>query len=64
MKIKEINKVRLAAVGFKRGPLGIRGPISKVRESAYGPKILVSNLGNFCRLRNYINSVRIFKRNV
>ena len=41
-----------------RGPLGHGGPRSKFRESSFGPIILVTNLGNFRRLRNYINSVR------
>ena len=40
------------------GPLGHGGPRSKFRESGSGPIILVTNLGNFRRLRKYINIVR------
>ena len=40
-----------------RGPKGVGGPRSLFRVSCRGPKILVRNLGNFRRLRKYINIV-------
>ena len=45
------------AVGFK-GPMGHVGPFGKFHGSGYGPIVLVSDLGNFRRLGNYINSTR------
>ena len=48
----------LAAVLGMIGPLGHVGPVCEFRESGYGPKILVSSLENFRRLREYINIVR------
>ena len=40
------------------GPLGLVGPRSMFRGSGFNPIILVINLGNFRKFRNYINIVR------
>ena len=39
------------------GPKSVVGPHSKFRESGYVQIILMSDLGNFRRLREYINIV-------